>query len=502
MTVTSSAFFPLTATMRQGSRSRTFAGAITLLAFLTLVADIVWVLLAPHMILLQLPLFLTTVFLLFFFGLGYFLNPPDWTGAFLMALLYLAQDFTLRQGLVGGGGVDLQSIVKGAIAALLMGYGLFNGLSRVGRQPVLWLLFAYAVFGLFSASYSSARALGVGSGIALLGIAFASARAATLNQKALKSYWNGLYFVAVGLCVSSFILLATVPLMARDLADPGAYRLRGLTGSANSLGPIMALGIIAGLMMIKQAQPGWRKTLHRLAWLGMLAALVLTNSRSSLLGLSLGLAAVAVVRRQQGILTVLLMLMGGAVFLAVVTLPSMARGILNFFAEAFSRSGTTEEITNFTGRSDIWAACWELIKAKPWQGYGLGSVRIEIPKVFYDEWGNTAATAHNFVLESLISVGVIGTSLLLAVVALTTIGLVRIVTQSQALRNDEQREMALCALRCMFMLLIHAMVERAFAGMAAPSTVLLGVCVSTYAFFALQHSEERLLRLRRVMSLR
>ena len=502
MTMIRNASFALTPAMRRASRSRSFAGAITLLAFLTLVVDVVWLVMAPHLFMLQLPLLLGALFLLLFFGLGYFLNPPEWTGAFLMALLYLAQDFTLRQGLVGGGGVDLQSLIKGGSAALLMGYGLFNGVTRVGRQPVLWLLFTYAAFALFSASYSSARALGIGSGIALLGIAFATARAATMTQKDLKAYWYGLYVVAAGLCVSSFILLGTVPLMARDLADPGAYRLRGLTGSANSLGPIMALGIIAGLMMIKQAQPGWSKNLHRVLWVAMLAALVLTNSRSSLLGLGLGMVAVAVVRRRQSILTVLLMLLGGAVFVTVVALPSLTKGVLRFFAETLSRSGTTEELTNLTGRSEIWAACWELIKAKPWHGYGLGSVRIEIPKVFYDEWGNTAATAHNFVLESLISVGVVGTCLLLAVVLISTFGLVRVVTQSHELRDDDQREMALCALRCMFMLLIHAMVERAFAGMAAPSTVLLGVCVATYAFFAMQRSQEQQVRMKRIMSLR
>ncbi len=175
---------------------------------------------------------------------------------------------------------------------------------------------------------------------------------------------------------------------------------------------------------------------------------------------------------------------------------------MRFGAENFSRSGSTEEITNFTGRSEIWEACWGLIKDKPWQGYGLGSVRIEIPKVFYDEWGNTAATAHNFVLESLISVGVIGTSLLLAVVLMSTVGLTRMVTRSQVLRDDDQRDMAVCALRCMFMLLIHAMVERAFAGMAAPSTVLLGVCVATYAFFAIQQSQDQRVRHQRIMSLR
>jgi len=487
--------------LRRASRSRSFAGIISLLAFVAFVVDLVWLIMAGEFFLLQLPILLGTLFILMFFGLGYILNPPAWTGAFFMALLYFAQDFTLRQGLVGGGGVDLQSIVKGGIAALLMSYGLFNGFKRCGHHVVLMLFLAYALFAAGSASYSSARALGIGSGIALLGIAFATARAATLTQKDLSQYWDALYITAVVVCLTSFALLATVPLMARDLADPGAYRMRGITGSANSLGPIMAAGAIMGLGVIRRQTVAWKKNMHRLFWVAMVAALVLTNSRSSWLGLVLGLSICAVLARRQSILTIVLLLFGASVGMAVLLLPSLTKEVMTLFVELFSRSGNVQELTSFTGRSDIWAACWKLIVAKPMLGYGLGSVRIEIPKVFWDSWGNTAATAHNFVLESMISVGLVGTSLLLMVVLGTTVGLARMVSQNSVFNDERQGDLALCALRCMMMLLIHAMVERAFAGMAAPSTVLLGVCVATYVFFALQRKvvrDERLARIRRL----
>ena len=142
----SNASFLLNSDARRAHRMRSFAGVITLLSFLTLFVSFAWLLVAPQFFLLQAPLVLGSAALLMFYGLGYFISPPDWMGAFLMALLYLAQDFTLRQGLVGSGGFDIQSIVKGIIAALLMGYGLFNGLTNVSRQPVLWLLTASLFF--------------------------------------------------------------------------------------------------------------------------------------------------------------------------------------------------------------------------------------------------------------------------------------------------------------------------------------------------------------------
>lgn len=184
----------------------------------------------------------------------------------------------------------------------------------------------------------------------------------------------------------------------------------------------------------------------------------------------------------------------------VVLLPSLTKAFVRAVTELFSRSGGAQEIVSFTGRSDIWLACLELIRDKPWIGYGLGSVRVELPKVFEDQWGNTAATAHNFVLESLITVGVVGTIPLLLVFVVTTVGLVRHMNMRKSPYQDVvQREWSACALRVVFMLWIHALVERAFAGTAAPSTVVLGVCVATYAYTSMQiraEKQSRLLRIR------
>lgn len=504
MTITSDAALGAGAlpVFKPGRRSRAFAGVISLLALLTLVVDLAWAIMAGQFFLLQLPIFVGSLFLLLFFGLGYIINPPPWVGVFALSLLYFAQDFTLRQGLVGGGGTDLQSLVKGLIAALLLGYGLFNGLSKTTRHPVLGLWLVYALFAAFTASYSSARALGIGSGMALVGIALGTAQAASRSEKGLAAYWVGLYSAAVLASVLSLILLATVPMMARDLADPGAFRLRGVTGSANSLGPIMAVGMIIGLSMVKRTQGLWGKRLHWVFILTLLVALVLTNSRSSMIGAVAGVAAVAVIRRQQGILTLLLVALGASLAAVTLLVPSLMKNLAALVVEFVSRSGNVHEITSFTGRSDIWVASVKLIQAKLWFGYGLGSVRVELPKVFFDAWGNTTTTAHNFVLESMISVGLVGTLMLTLVFVTATVGLLRFVGSAVSpFQSDETKEWSVCALRCMMMLWVHSLVERAFAGTAAPSTVVLGLCVATYVFVALQVRDVAQRRMSRIQAL-
>ena len=92
---------------------------------------------------------------------------------------------------------------------------------------------------------------------------------------------------------------------------------------------------------------------------------------------------------------------------------------------------------------------------------------------------------------------------LLIVLVATTVGLIRYAgVRRDVFRSAEQREWTVCALRVMLMLWIHAMVERAFAGTAAPSTVVLAVCVATYVFTSLQLKADQQARLARVRDLR
>lgn len=462
-----------------------FAPAILGLAVVVFLLDFIWMVTSGQMFLMQLPILLVSFFLILFLGLGYVLDPPAWVGLALFGFVYSLQDLTIRQGLVAGGGTDLQSIVKGGMAALLAVYGLFHGMNKSFKHPLLAVWLAYAAFGLASSSYSSARALGIGSGVALLGISFATSRAATGGTSMVWNYWRTTYLCAAIIGVVSLAILAVAPLYARDLADPGAFRMRGITGSANSLGPIMAVGAIVSISMFKLAGKAWQRHAYVLLGLMFVVALVLTNSRSTIIGFAACLPFVAVVARRQWIWSVLVGLLALSVGLALVLEPNLFKGLLAVFTELFSRSGHAQEITSMTGRSEIWAACWKLIKAHPWLGYGLGSVRVEIPKVFFDQWGNTAATAHNFFLESMISVGLLGTALLMAVLAWTFAGLLRYVGGAHVNASVLEREVALSALRCLTMLLIHSMVERAFAGMAAPSTLILGLCAATLVHLSL-----------------
>lgn len=477
------------AIQQRTARQSGIAGLILLLASLAFVTDLYWLLNAGQLFMLQLPILLLCFAIISVYGLGYILSPPQWIVLFLFGLIYLSQDVTFR---ASSGGGDMQTVIKGIIAFALLAMTLAKGLSASMRQPVLTIWLAYAAFAMASAAYSSLMILAIGSGIALLAIALASAQIATSKTEALQWSWQAIYWSSLLVAAGSLILMAASPNLARDISDPAGYRLKGITGSANALGPMMAIGAILTPVMFKLSlHRAWR-WFYVLMAAAFIAALTLSKSRSSMSGLVAAFIVTFAVTRRQTIWATLIALLLASLSLVVVTQPKAVNAVLGSITKLISRSGDVAELTSFTGRSDIWHASWGLIKAKPWIGYGLGSIRIELPRAYSDIWGNTYSTAHNFVLESLISVGAIGTSMLLLALIWTTFGLIRIARQATPLSTAKlgkpiapvqsiETALYLTALRCMVFLWVYSAMEKAFAGTVAPATVVLGLCIASYA---------------------
>jgi O-antigen ligase len=159
---------------------------------------------------------------------------------------------------------------------------------------------------------------------------------------------------------------------------------------------------------------------------------------------------------------------------------------------ALSRSGETSEITTATGRVDIWRFCFSKWLEAPWFGYGLGSPRRVIPDGWSDSWGFTTGTAHNFVLESLLSVGVIGTLPLLAVLFGLALGIMRLLRRSPPAEMRPLKHLPAFMVACWSFLIIEGCFEKTFAGLASPATVILAVLLgSLVALKNLPRAESR-----------
>lgn len=467
-------------------------GVLFALAMALFCGSFAWMSSGQVMPLLQLPLMMTAFIMVGAIGFLYLLNPAKSLTFILMGVLYFSFEFTARASETDAGGS--QTFVKGAVAMLFAVFALFTSTRYAFKAPLTGLFILYAAGSLASSFYSPAVVFGFVTGLSLLGLAMVAARLSHGDQSDLIMMWRTIFWSSCLTCVLSLALLAVSPQMARDVSD-ARFRLRGVTGAANALGPIMAVGFVACLLMYRLAQKRLMRNFTILMGLALMAALLLSNSRSSILGLVAGMVGAALISGVIGTFGLLFVLFVLALSGAALLNPGITDSFMQLLAMLFARTGQVTELTTLTGRGVIWEACWRLIVERPLMGYGMGSVRVVLPLSYADEWGNTYSSAHNFLLESLISVGWVGSIPLLAVLVL---GMWMLVSYFRKNKQDkkslkgikqspqDQRDvwLALCALRGLLTLIVQGMSEKSFAGQPGSTTLALGAILATTAYVA------------------
>jgi O-antigen ligase len=121
---------------------------------------------------------------------------------------------------------------------------------------------------------------------------------------------------------------------------------------------------------------------------------------------------------------------------------------------SFSEAGAQGNRENIS-RKDIWAATWQLIKARPVLGAGFGGYWIAITKYHNASGSFTPQEAHNDYLELLASGGIIG----LALVAWFVVHFVK--TTRKVLQDAHRlvRGAALGAITAIFGAIVHSFVD-------------------------------------------
>jgi O-antigen ligase len=89
------------------------------------------------------------------------------------------------------------------------------------------------------------------------------------------------------------------------------------------------------------------------------------------------------------------------------------------FIQSQSRSSSLDEITTLTGRTLIWSEAVQLIADKPIAGYGFNAGQIALEKNYSTPFGWTTRSAHNFILQMGLDLGLIGILLILLGVVYT-----------------------------------------------------------------------------------
>lgn len=260
-------------------------------------------------------------------------------------------------------------------------------------------------------------------------------------------------WAALLLCLGSIFVYYAIPsvgIMQGWTPEGGIGeigRMKGITGSANGIGLIAAIGLVLSILYFRSF-----KLFGRLTALALIpsagACLILSNNRSSMIGVAAALWFSFVSRKNIGIKLML-----------SVTLGLAGIAALAFFSDeifsALSRSGKVDEITSATGRAAIWNVVIEMWSRQPLHGYGYASALAILPndpRLFH-----AAAHAHNMYLELLFAGGVIMLGLFLYAIWQTL---------RQALRLGEINEAALL----IFFLLRGLTEATPFSGMTSFSS--------------------------------
>ena len=349
-----------------------------------------------------------------------------------------------------------------------------------GAIALLFLALPIGVWASYDPGFSLKRALFVVLGIA----AFYALSSFITCQKRLA--WALGFFFAMGSIVAFMGLVGTRWLykfaLASALLRQFPQWIRGLPGAAEGFHPNEIAGVLLWFVPLQIAVLGYQLTTRRLRGAGgwalaastllNLTTLLLTQSRSGLLGLAVGTLVLGLcVSRRLRLALVLPALAGGLVL--------ATRG--GWWFETFWGGPGLRPVMgelNLQFRMEVWKAAVWGIRDFPFTGMGLGMFRY-VARALYPlsiEPTYDIAHAHNGFLQAGVDLGLVGLFAYVAVWLSATASLARSLLRSEAW----YRAVASGLAGCLFGYLVYNLTDTvALTAKPAPAWwMLLGFIVS------------------------
>ena len=331
------------------------------------------------------------------------------------------------------------------IAALFLFWPLRLVLTRrlAPSTPLNWpifLLLLWSPVGVWASQYQdrSWEALGY----LVLGIAFYFA---LLNWPLTQRYplliVAGLGVVGLALAATGPALLANIPeklfTFSDDFAKSQPVALFGLGETINSnvlagtlLLPVCLLTALAlqPRWLKKGAARWWAPLLLGLTTIGIVAALLLTQSRGAYLALAIGMLLLLVLRWPR---------IGIAV--AIAGIAALVVLVGDGLMETFNNDSA---ITTTSGRMEVWQRALYTLRDFPFTGLGIGAFGLVIPQLYpYEQISNgpdIIPHAHNLFLQVGVDLGIPGLLLYLWLWVSTLANLIKLLRKQGNFDQGEE----------------------------------------------------------------
>lgn len=288
---------------------------------------------------------------------------------------------------------------------LIAGFVLCN---KERRQRVIQVPFSWCVAGIFLVSLLSCLIfrnwLGLAATVLLILIAVFSLYARSIMSF---SFFTNILNIIIGLSIIPAALGAMQKLYFLHILKPqGAAlpfdgRVYSVFANPNYYAYIIDLILIIivyRLLNIKKGTQKHRKFFYYTVLSLNVVALILTNCRSSLISLLLGIVILTVSHKKFAAAVILFFL-----YLAYLLL-------IETFPDIFPRMDFLYLDNSMSARIDIWKGAWLGIKESPLIGQGTLGYKLLVPRFDIPDKHH----AHNILIDLILNYGIIGTSLFAA----------------------------------------------------------------------------------------
>lgn len=286
-----------------------------------------------------------------------------------------------------------------------------NFMLNMFRGDIKWLTM-FSLLGLGSTVYSLTPAFTFGAGVAAISYcALAVCVSTHLTERQI------LYSLLIGILIMLILSLLMYGMGWGMTIQAGALeqRLGGLAGSPNTLGRTASLALLViSVLVFRYQLPiySW----YILASISLaLTCLLLSDSRTALVSISIAIGFYFLRKR----------LILGMIAIGIICITGLL--LINIdipwrhLGKSLARTGQFNEVITLTGRTEIWYATWKAFIEQPMLGYGFGATKVLLPEVYRGYWGFTVTQAHNFMLQTAVTTGIVG--LLFALMTLVRLGI-------------------------------------------------------------------------------
>lgn len=322
---------------------------------------------------------------------------------YLVLVLFIT-DAQFRARGAGAIDTDWQSLLK---------FGLWLGAGVIGfahMPPIRTLLrnvgsacwLGYIVIAIISSAYALTPTYSFGGAFSLL--CFFVFALALINKISESQFlWTVVLTLAAFLAVGWVVYFVNPAFGTSTFAtyDGVDLRLCGIAGQANNMGSVCAKYLGAIFLLWVRGRGRWYVLLPLTA-LGI-ASLVASDARTAMIAVAVAIAVATLARSTKSLIAAAVVAVTAVIGSLIFSLHMDALG------SHFSRSGDPTEVFTLTGRLEIWEFVEQKIREQPFFGWGYNASKVLLPQHIGFSNDLMVDTAHNMFLQSLLSVGIIGT---------------------------------------------------------------------------------------------